>query len=262
MAVWLKLDTGILDDEKIRIIRDLPDGDTLFVLWIGILCLAMKKETESLYIADGIPYEDTHLSTLYNIKIDTVKLGLSVFERLGMVTRYSNGGALHVTHLTEHQALQRLDRQRLLTSERVRKHRQRKQIDNADVTRYSVTCNATEEEVEEEVDIIHEPFAEDFEAAWKAYPRKKNRKGAYKAYCATRRKGVEAGELLGAVTNFAREMSGKVVQFVMHGATFFGSNERWRDSVATKVSAVQYRKVCEVCAGEFIGEGLRCPSCK
>ena len=214
MAVWLKLDTGILDDEKIRIIRDLPDGDTLFVLWIGILCLAMKKETESLYIADGIPYEDTHLSTLYNIKIDTVKLGLSVFERLGMVTRYS------------------------------------------------VTCNATEEEVEEEVDIIHEPFAEDFEAAWKAYPRKKNRKGAYKAYCATRRKGVEAGELLGAVTNFAREMSGKDEQFVMHGATFFGPNERWRDSVATKVSAVQYRKVCEVCAGEFIGEGLRCPSCK
>jgi len=121
-----------------------------------------------------------------------------------------------------------------------------------------------EEKDREEVEASSrpDPYEKDFGEAWSEYPRKQNRKGAYKAYCATRRKGVEAGELLGAVTNFAREMSGKDEQFIMHGATFFGPNERWRDSVATKVSAVQYRKVCEVCAGEFIGEGLRCPSCK
>ena len=146
MATWLKLDTGILDDEKIELIRQLPEGDTLFTLWVGLLCLAMKKETDALYIATDVPYNPEHLSTIFNIPIDTVRLGLEAFIRYDMLA-LQDDGALVIANLAEHQAMDKLDRQKKLTADRVRRYRQRKK---ESVTRYAVTCNSTEEEEERE----------------------------------------------------------------------------------------------------------------
>ncbi len=42
---FIKLDINILDDNKIKLIRKYPDGDKLLILWLGLLCMAMKSET-------------------------------------------------------------------------------------------------------------------------------------------------------------------------------------------------------------------------
>ena len=39
---WIKLHVGTLDDEKILLILSLPEGDAIFIIWIGILTLAGK----------------------------------------------------------------------------------------------------------------------------------------------------------------------------------------------------------------------------
>lgn len=70
---------------------------------------------------------------------------------------------------------------------------------------------------------------QDFDAAWAEYPRKTARKRALRAYIAARRKGVTAQGLLIAVQNYARERRGQDQAYTMHGATFFGPDERWRD---------------------------------
>ena len=144
MAIWLKLDTGILSDEKIELIRTLPEGDSLFVLWVGLLCMAMKKETDCLYITQGIPYQADSLSKVLKLKVDTVKLGLEVLERFGMVQITDDGGIV-IPKLSTHQSLDKLTHTRELTAARVRKLRENKKS----VTRYGVTCNATEETREE-----------------------------------------------------------------------------------------------------------------
>ena len=145
MAGWLKLDVGILSDEKVGLIRSMPEGDSLFVLWICLLCMAMKKETDVLYIAEGVPYGPDEIATLVDLDAKVVRMGIDVFRRYGMV-QVLDDGAIHICNFGKHQALDKLDRQRLLTAERVRRYRQRETA----VTRYSVTDNATEEEEERE----------------------------------------------------------------------------------------------------------------
>ncbi len=49
---WIKLSTNMFDDEKFKLIRTLPDGDTLVIEWIKTL----MKATE------GINYNITVLA--------------------------------------------------------------------------------------------------------------------------------------------------------------------------------------------------------
>lgn len=75
------------------------------------------------------------------------------------------------------------------------------------------------------------PKSVEFDAIWARYPRKLNRAGALKAFIARRREGIAAEELAAAVRHYAESRRGEDPSFAMHGATFFGPNERWRDYV-------------------------------
>ena len=76
MISWIKLDVNILDDAKIKIIRSHPDGNAIVVLWVGLLCLAMKSSRPGIIeISDGLPYTVDDLSNLFNIEKKTVELG-------------------------------------------------------------------------------------------------------------------------------------------------------------------------------------------
>jgi hypothetical protein len=77
----------------------------------------------------------------------------------------------------------------------------------------------------------------DFDECWKAYPRKLARKPALKAYQARRKAGVTKSDLLTATQNYARAAAGKLPEHVMHGGTFYGPNERWRDYVGEQPEA-------------------------
>lgn len=74
-----------------------------------------------------------------------------------------------------------------------------------------------------------------FAQLWRLWPNKKNKAGALRAYKRRLSSGdVTADEALRAVTNYvhsdvALRDGGK---FVMHFATFFGRDERWRDELA------------------------------
>jgi hypothetical protein len=72
----------------------------------------------------------------------------------------------------------------------------------------------------------------EFDALWVDYPRKVARKAAAKAYAARRREGVPAEDLALAVKHYAAAMDGQEERFIMHGSTFFGPNERWKDYLA------------------------------
>jgi predicted phage replisome organizer len=139
MITWLKLDVNILKDEKIELIRTLPAGDSLFILWIGLLCIAMKKETDCLYIAKDVPYNAQGLSELLRLDIETVNLGLQTFVTFEMITILKDGG-IFINHLQEHQALDKLSTKKQLNAERQRRYRARQ----LNVTRYGVTNNATD----------------------------------------------------------------------------------------------------------------------
>lgn len=71
-----------------------------------------------------------------------------------------------------------------------------------------------------------------FENLWGHYPRKIEKKAAFKKYKATLNKGVREEDLLGATINYGKAMAGKEMQHIKHGSSFFGPTEPWREWVA------------------------------
>lgn len=100
---WIKLDTGIFDSEKIRLIESMPDGDTLVVIWIKLLALAGKQgATGELMVAPGVPYTDEMLAISLNRSLTTVRLALDTFRRFGMIDK--NDGVLTLSNWSEYQS--------------------------------------------------------------------------------------------------------------------------------------------------------------
>lgn len=123
---WIKLDVNILDDSKIKLLRKYPDGNQLFVLWIGLLCLAMKSEQTGLIeVSNGVPYTIEDLSVVLDIDLNTVKLGLQLFQKMKMIEIIDNETIL-IINFEKHQNIYKIIRERELTRERVQKFRDKK----------------------------------------------------------------------------------------------------------------------------------------
>jgi predicted phage replisome organizer len=184
---WIKLDINILDDAKIKIIRSHPDGNSIVVLWIGLLCLAMKSSRPGVIeISDGIPYTIDDLVSAFCIEKKTVELGLALFAKYKMIDLF-DGNTIEVINFSKHQSLERIEEKRELNRVRVARFRE-KRISNALLMH--TTCDVTPTDKirkdkirkdnntpPEGVFVIPEWIPEE---TWKAYLEVRNKKRAAK----------------------------------------------------------------------------------
>jgi predicted phage replisome organizer len=120
---WLKLDVDILDNSKIKKIRNLAGGDQYFVLWVGLLTLGMKcKRYGILEIADGIPYQAEDFSANFGLSMEVVKEGLCWFAKLGMIEIHE-GNTLEICDFRKHQNIDGIEYNREMA--RIRQQRKR-----------------------------------------------------------------------------------------------------------------------------------------
>lgn len=83
---WIKMSTGLPDNRKIKQIRNLPNGDSIALMWVFMLCLAGSVNEQGLiYITPEVPYTDEMLAEEFNMDLNTVRLGLATFQRFGMI---------------------------------------------------------------------------------------------------------------------------------------------------------------------------------
>jgi predicted phage replisome organizer len=83
---WIKMDTGLLDNKKIKQIRKLPNGDTIALMWVFMMCLAGDVNEQGLiYITPEVPYTDEMLAEEFRMDVNTIRLGLATFQRFGMI---------------------------------------------------------------------------------------------------------------------------------------------------------------------------------
>ena len=88
---WIKLSTGLPDNRKIKQIRKLPDGDTIALMWIFLMCLAGETNDDGMvYFTSEIPYTDEMLAEQFNMEVNTVRLGIQTFQRFGMLDIVDN----------------------------------------------------------------------------------------------------------------------------------------------------------------------------
>lgn len=151
---WIKLNIDMFDDEKIKIIQSMPEGDAMCVIWIKLLTLAGKTNDKGyVYITDNMPYTDEMLAVIFNKPLNTVRLALDTFTKLGMIDVDSKG--IYLLNFDRHQSLDKLEKIKEQTRARVQKHREKaKQIELVeDVTLHVTQCNATDIDIDKELDI-------------------------------------------------------------------------------------------------------------
>lgn len=119
---WIKLRVDMFDDEKIKIIQSMPEGDAILVIWIRIIALAGKCNAKGfVLIEDEFPYSDEMLATIFNKPLATVRLALGTFEKFRMIERTEKG--IYISNFEKHQNTEGMEKIR--EQARIRKQRER-----------------------------------------------------------------------------------------------------------------------------------------
>ena len=154
---WIKLKVDMFDDEKIKIIQSMPDVDSLLIIWIRLITLAGKTNDGGyIYITDNMPYTDEMLSVIFNKPLNTVRLALDTFLKLGMIDNDVKG--IYLLNFEKHQSLDKLAEIREQTRQRVAKHREKKkqvylEAPNEDVTLHVTQSNAIDKEIDKDKEL-------------------------------------------------------------------------------------------------------------
>lgn len=142
---WIKLSVHMFNDEKIKLIRTLPEGDSITLLWIQLLAMAGKtNDGGRIYLGENIPYTDEMITTICGLTLTVVRSGLSILQQFGMLD-IDEDGIIFITNWEKHQNIEGMDKVREQTRKRVQKHRNKKKMDEISDGNVTVTqSNATD----------------------------------------------------------------------------------------------------------------------
>ena len=163
---WIKINIDMFDDEKIKIIQAMPEGDSLLVVWIKLITLAGKTNDGGyIYIAENMPYTEEMLATIMNKPINTIRLALSTFLSLKMIEEDTKG--IYLVNFEKHQSLDKMEKIKEQNRIRVAKYRDKKKQEllecNNDVTLHVMQSNGIDIDIDKDIDKdnnIYIPFGE------------------------------------------------------------------------------------------------------
>lgn len=149
---WIKLQTDIFDNRKIKQLERLPDGDTLIVIWLKILVLAGSVNDGGLvYFTQDIPYTDQLLATEFNRPLSTVQFALRTFQQFGMIEIVND--LIHVSNWERYQNIEGLEKVREQNRLRKQNQRERERLLMSRDCHVTVTeSHATEKELDKEIE--------------------------------------------------------------------------------------------------------------
>ena len=140
---WIKVNVDMFDDEKIKIIQSMPEGDALLVIWIKLITLAGKTNDNGyIYIADSVPYTEEMLSVIMNKPLLTIRLAIETFTNLQMIDADTKG--IYLVNFEKHQSLEKMSRIKEQNRLRKQRERERKKLVSRNVTQDVTQCHATD----------------------------------------------------------------------------------------------------------------------
>lgn len=187
---WIKLSVSMFDDEKIKVIEAMPEGDSLLLIWVKLLTLAGKTNLDGyIYISENIPYTESVLSAVMNKPITIIHLALETFKSFGMIEEDENG--FYLVNYDKYQSVSRLQEIReynRLAQQRHREKIKKKMLSMTNVNDNSMTsqkCQATDIDIDKDIDInniniINNIYSENEQNNSKNNKKTKHKFGEYK----------------------------------------------------------------------------------
>lgn len=149
---WIKITTDIFNDEKLLMIEDMPDADSVIVIWFKLLCLAGRDNNNGILVMNNrLPYTEEMLASIFRRPLNTVRLALSEFSKYGMIEIYED--VITIPNWEKHQNIEGMEKIKEQTRNRVAKHREKQKLlleCNATCNATVTECNGTDKEEEKE----------------------------------------------------------------------------------------------------------------
>ncbi len=87
---WLKLHQDFFNRDEIRIIESQPNGKDYIIFYLKLMLKSINDNGKLLF-KDTIPYTPEMLSSITQTSIDTVRVAIDAFAKLGLITLLDDG---------------------------------------------------------------------------------------------------------------------------------------------------------------------------
>ena len=157
---WIKLATNVFNNRKIKQIKHMPDGNSIILVWIELLCLAGEiNDNGFIYLTKEIPYTEQMMASQFEEPLTTIQLALRTFEQFEMIDIIDN--VLHISNWEIYQNIEGMEKVRLQNRLRKQKQRENEKLLSIGCHVTSRDSHATEEDKEKEKDIYNKSSNED-----------------------------------------------------------------------------------------------------
>lgn len=82
---WIKLSTDFFEDPKVLRLQSYPESEFLLIFWIKLVLMSLRRNDGLLMIDETIPYSIADFVSLFKKPENTVRMALSIFEKLNMI---------------------------------------------------------------------------------------------------------------------------------------------------------------------------------
>lgn len=148
---WYKLKQGFFEEKTQKFLRQLPGGDTLLIIYLKLMLTATSSEGVIKY-DELMPSCEEELALMLDEDVANVRLTLTALEKAGAIEWWDNN-RLYMT------AVKSLTGKEGASTERVRKHREKKKLlalqcntDETEGNTCNVLCN-TEIDIDKEIEL-------------------------------------------------------------------------------------------------------------
>ncbi|MCK5849073.1 MAG: phage replisome organizer N-terminal domain-containing protein, partial [Caldisericia bacterium] len=158
---WLKLSTGIFEDEKIILLLSMRDGEKIIIFFLRLLTISAKQnQNGKISFSESVPYSVKNLAKICQISVKKCEDFLKILEKFQIIftellknnekklEKNHENKFIFITNWEKHQSTDRLDKIRQQQSERAKRYREKQQESNVTITLPSRDDHATEVEVE------------------------------------------------------------------------------------------------------------------
>lgn len=123
---WVKLLTRTLQDEKIRMIRKMPEGDAIIVCFFQLIFMAGEcNDGGNICISEGVSYNEEELAAVFDREIMITRLALVTMVRYRMID-FVSGEVLFLRQFEKHQNIEGLNHIKQINAARQQRYRDRR----------------------------------------------------------------------------------------------------------------------------------------
>lgn len=123
---WIKIKTDMFDNEKIKLIERMPEGDTILIIWIKLLTYAGKANFNGyIMLSENIPMNIEEMAIIFNRPLEKVRYAIKILQRYKML-EVNEQEVVLISNWEKHQNIDGLQRVRALNAKRNKEYRERK----------------------------------------------------------------------------------------------------------------------------------------